>query len=377
MAAATSSSSWLHPDMVVTITHQISFLLTGLSTTLGTQFLFYSGAATGDSYLTQLAQYTGMVLVGLIIPIILSRQKQQYTSVATTDDADDVANRISMDVLDEDEEKPASPTETTMKASKISDGPIPHKSVMKLALLDVMANFSVTMGFAAIGSGMYQVIYSSVVIWCAILTYFLMGRTLSKLQWFAIFGTSAGLALSSLGSFETPDKNSSSGAMSLTTGTLLTMVGTFGYSCMYVYSDHILSKQIPSPLPARVCFTTGIYATVLALVWIAAYTLPRFDTLIQIQPSVSISSVWGMYALVALSNTIHSYNYYELIDRTGNVATGILQGLRAILVYGISHAWYCSIDAAQCFTAYKGCGSILVIGCVLLFTVGGGGRKKK
>lgn len=48
---------------------------------------------------------------------------------------------------------------------------------------------------------MYQVIYSSVVIWCAILTYFLMGRDLSKLQWIAIFGTSAGLALSSMGNF--------------------------------------------------------------------------------------------------------------------------------------------------------------------------------
>ena len=135
-----------------------------------------------------------------------------------------------MDVLDEDEEKPAHLTEPATnlagKSSKISDGPIQHKSVMKLALLDVVSNFAVTMGFAVIGSGMYQVIYSSVVIWCAILTYFFMGRTLSKLQWFAIFGTSAGLALSSLGSFKTPDEQ---GAASLMTGTLLTMAGTFGY----------------------------------------------------------------------------------------------------------------------------------------------------
>ena len=46
---------------------------------------------------------------------------------------------------------------------------------------------------------MYQVIYSSVVIWCAILSYFIMGRMLTTVQWFAIFGTSVGLAVSAIG----------------------------------------------------------------------------------------------------------------------------------------------------------------------------------
>ncbi|KAI9245523.1 hypothetical protein BDA99DRAFT_527950 [Phascolomyces articulosus] len=373
MAALTTS--WLcQPGMLYTIFHQVSFLITGLGTTLGTQWLFYSGAATGDSYLIQLSQYTGMILVGLIIPILLSKQKQQYTSVATTDDTDELSNRISMDVLDEDEEKPAHITEMETTSNKISDGPIQHKSVMKLALLDVISNFAVTLGFAIVSSAMYQVIYSSVVIWCAILTYFFMGRKLSKLQWLAIFGTSAGLALSSLGSFKTPDQQ---GATTLMTGILLTMGGTFGYSCMYVYSDYILSKQVPAPLPARVCMTTGCYATVLSLVWIILYTLPRFNTIIHIDPNFTLSSVWGMYFIVMISNTTHSWNYYELIDRTGNVAIGILQGVRAVLVYIISHVWYCNTDAAQCFTVYKGSGSLLVIGCVLLFTVGGSGRKQK
>jgi drug/metabolite transporter (DMT)-like permease len=46
---------------------------------------------------------------------------------------------------------------------------------------------------------MYQVIYSSVVIWCAILSYLTMGRTLTPLQWMAIVGTSIGLAISAMG----------------------------------------------------------------------------------------------------------------------------------------------------------------------------------
>lgn len=68
---------------------------------------------------------------------------------------------------------------------------------------------------------MYQVIYSSVVIWCAILTYFLMGRTLTKLQWVAIIGTSSGLAICSLGNMGISSDDSGKHQNKVTTGTLM------------------------------------------------------------------------------------------------------------------------------------------------------------
>lgn len=50
----------------------------------------------GDSYLTQLSQYIGMVLVGLLIPVILARQRKmhQYTTVSTN--ADDGEDEVYM-----------------------------------------------------------------------------------------------------------------------------------------------------------------------------------------------------------------------------------------------------------------------------------------
>ncbi|ORZ11827.1 hypothetical protein BCR42DRAFT_96583 [Absidia repens] len=114
-----------------------------------------------------------------------------------------------------------------------------------------------------------------------------------------------------------------------------------------------------------------MYSTVISLIWISVYTLPRYDQLLHIK-NASKETVWAMYLMITIANGTHSWNYYELIDRTGSVATGILQGLRAVIVYGLSHAWYCSSDSAQCFTVYKGCGSLIVITCVLLFTTGGG-----
>ncbi|KAI7876998.1 hypothetical protein K492DRAFT_198070 [Lichtheimia hyalospora FSU 10163] len=352
-AASSSRSPCLSASRLYIVFHQVLFLVTGLITTLGVQWLFYTGAATGDSYLTQLSQYIGMVLVGLLIPVILARQRKahQYTSVSSNaDDGEDERQRISMEVLDDGQDDKLQGTDEVASSTSqdIIDGPIKHKSVFKLAVLDVVANFCVTLGFSVIGSGMYQVIYSSVVIWCAILTYIFMGRTLTRLQWIAIFGTSAGLALSSFGNFDVNDNDEEQGAAKLMLGTIMTMGGTFFYSCVYVYSDCILSKQIPPPLAARVCYTTGLYATAMSILWVGIYTLPQLDSLVNIDPDVSSLSVVAMYALVTVANATHSWNYYELVDRTGNVATGILQGLRAILVYILSHMWYCNTDAAQC-----------------------------
>ncbi|KAI9476454.1 MAG: hypothetical protein EXX96DRAFT_577229 [Benjaminiella poitrasii] len=355
--------------------HQIMFLVSGLCTTLGIQWLFYHGAATGDSYLAQFAQYLGMVLVGLIIPILVKNKRKGYSKVTQEEELATEHNNINMVQINHDDISTTASTDVNIPAQDVvlyEEGSISHKSVIKLSVLDVFANFCVTIGFSIVGSGMYQVIYSSVVIWCAILNWLLLSRSLTKMQWLAIFGTSAGLAVSSMGNFPQQSETSEEATKMtlLMFGTLMTLGGTFFYSCVYVYSDYIMSQHKPPPLPARLCFCTGIYTSLISLIWIAVYTLPRFDELIHIKESTTVESVWLMYVLVIVANATHSWNYYELIERTGSVATGILQGLRAVLIYVISDSWYCKTDPAQCFTKFKGIGSIMVIGCVLLFTLG-------
>lgn len=49
---------------------------------------------------------------------------------------------------------------------------------------------------------MYQVIYSSIVIWCAILTRIFLSRKLNNVQWIAIFGVTMGLAVSAVGTVQ-------------------------------------------------------------------------------------------------------------------------------------------------------------------------------
>lgn len=81
-----------------------------------------------------------------------------------------------------------------------------------------------------------------------------------------------------------------------------------------------MSKHNPPPLPARVCFYSGIYNVIISIVWIGVYTLPRWDSMVNILPETTFVSVTQMYLLVIISNALHAWNYYELIERTGSVS---------------------------------------------------------
>jgi len=268
---------------------------------------------------------------------------------------------------------------------------VDYKIIFAASCLDVVANFALTIGFFYVGSGMYQVIYSSVVIWCAILSFFFLGRKLSLVQSISIIGVSVGLALSALGINQNtelttpPPPSSSTGTtmphvyhMSSTMfGMILTSFATFGYACVYVVSDQILTARTPNtlpPSPEKVCFLVGTCSTITSLIYIIFYTIPNWNILItqEMEKKIPHSSTFIIiltYSLLCFSSFIHNFAYYWLMKELGNVSTGILNSLRAIIVFGLSHMMFCPIDHGQCFNIWKGWSAIIVIGFVTVFSV--------
>ncbi|GAA5809982.1 hypothetical protein MFLAVUS_003397 [Mucor flavus] len=149
---------------VSVILHQIGFLITGLCTTLGVQWLFYRGAATPMSLLTQLSSYTGMLLVGLCIPILIKQKKQMaidYNLVGAEEANSTAVVSSSCSIRSDHTAVDYFPSALTTieddnKICLKDDGPIVHFSIIKLAALDIIASFALTIGFSVIGSGMYQ-----------------------------------------------------------------------------------------------------------------------------------------------------------------------------------------------------------------------------
>ncbi|KAG0039026.1 hypothetical protein BGZ82_010032 [Podila clonocystis] len=418
-SGTTASSNSKPSNKWSTIGHQISFLGTGIFSTIAVQWLYYQGAASGTSMLTVFFNYIGMMCVGFIFAFQTwyADRKQRRLAMAASagveydvlmTDAHDskdasepsLVHRKHVDEeysedeeeeeedFDQDEEKQKlrthkkkkgrseSPTSSSPSAKKGSEAK-PHWArlhwpVIQVAVMDVIANALVTVGFFYVGSGMYQVIYSSIVIWCAILTRIFLSRKLSNVQWVAIVGVTVGLAVSAVGTVQnaSPDGTVQSW-LEKSFGALITLGATFLYACVYVLSDKVLSTFEPKPIPEKVCSMVGGYASLLTLVYLCVHTFPNWQTevvdLVQSHDG-SWLGILFVYPLLTISSMLHSLNYYVLLSRINNIAVGILQSLRAVLVFVMSHYMYCGISPTQCFNQWKFISAIIVIGCVTLFS---------
>jgi hypothetical protein len=73
------------------------------------------------------------------------------------------------------------------------------------------------------------------------------------------------------------------------------------------------------------------------------------------------STVLVLYALLVASAFLHSVSYYVLLGTVGAVATGLLNALRALGVFILSHYMYCEVTAAQCLNVNKCWAALLII----------------
>ncbi|RHZ46269.1 hypothetical protein Glove_627g35 [Diversispora epigaea] len=392
-------------SIIVIICHQTLFLLTGFYQTLAAQYLYYQGAATGTSLLTNTAQYVGMASVGLLlIPSWWANRKGRkgiaYELTETEFDMDEIKSgkeaQKDYQLLPNAEEEVFIEDESMIPNKSLkSKESVSFRFIAATSCLDVIANFTLTIGFFYVGSGMFQVIYSSVVIWCAVLSFIFLGRKLSLLQSISIIGVCFGLALSALGISKgsessdntTPPPVTSTGpailhSFNMTTtmfGMILTSFATFGYACVYVISDLLVSNRkgntVP-PTPEKACFLVGSGCTFLSMMYVIIYTLPHWNKLVTQEmekekkvSNVSTSVIIIIYMVLSIASFIHNFSYYSLMKRIGNVSTGLLNSIRAIVVFGLSHLLFCDIDNGQCFNPWKGFSAVTVIGFVTIFSI--------
>jgi hypothetical protein len=86
---------------------------------------------------------------------------------------------------------------------------------------------------------------------------------------------------------------------------------------------------------------------------------------------VQITGGWALFAiwlLLAFSNGAHNQSMYAMLQMSDSITLCMLQGLRAVLVFFISAALYCSDDAPeQCFSEAKAVSALIVIAGVICY----------
>ncbi|RKP02768.1 hypothetical protein CXG81DRAFT_24556 [Caulochytrium protostelioides] len=380
-AASASDSRGVHrrsgrapPSVSGVLIAQAVFLATGLISTLGTQYLFYLHAADARSLLTVLTTYLGMALVGL---------------------------------LPDPDAPAAAPGDPPPRPARTD-----HTPVRLVAVLDVLGNTVLTVGLFFIGSGLYQVLYASVIVFTAVMARVGLGKRLAPAQWAAVWVITVGLGVSALGKPlhgtapaapaaaavhgmpavgpapppgkllaglpSSAEKAAAAAAATMASpavparladpsgttqlGIAITLLGTAIYASVYNLNEYLMTRGPSLTTPRRQCRLVGLYASGMLIALMVCFSVPSLAALPLSDPTVLL-----LYAMLVLSALGHNLTYFQLLEHTGGVATGILQALRAVLVFGMSHGAFCHRDAAQCFTPSKGAATVLVVCGVLGF----------
>ncbi|KAI9101083.1 hypothetical protein DFS34DRAFT_591985 [Phlyctochytrium arcticum] len=306
------------PDKAVQVLwNQAIFLVTGLLSTLGMQWLNYRNAADAKSMLTVLATYIGMVAVFLVPS---SGAKVKVNSAEST---------------------------------------VSHKGVLFVAFLDVLGNVVLTAGQFAVGSGLFQVIYASMVVFTAVFSRCFLNKRLGLDQWGYLFLIVFGLSLNVGGG---PTETDKAGHIGIEV--LIPLTGTCIYAGVLLdapqldtLNDFLMSNASTRPMtPRQQCFWVGMYSGILTVFLMVIVSIPTIRQMPLTDPKII-----SMYIFLILSSLGHNITYFQLLERTGAVATGVLQALRAVMVFALSHVFFCQEDERQCFTARKGVATVVVV----------------
>lgn len=141
--------------------YQILFVLSGVLSTIGYQWLYYQGAGGGGfSMITVLPSYIGMIL-----PLLTPSNRKQFVHLNH-------------------------PKST-------------HKMIIAACVCDILGSMLTAIGLFYCGSGLYQVLYSSVIVFTAVISRIFLKTPLTKKQWLAVVMVNVGLAFSAgLGNIE-------------------------------------------------------------------------------------------------------------------------------------------------------------------------------
>ncbi|KAI9345596.1 hypothetical protein BDR26DRAFT_818175 [Obelidium mucronatum] len=321
--------------------YQLLFLGTGVVSTLGAQWVKYRGAANSWSFLTSLCYFLGMFLVVALPP---PQTLQQNMALKPKEDG--FANSLFH----------------RFKSHLDRYGKVTVKGTAFISVLEVVGNLILVAGMYLTGSGLMIVIYSSIVVFTAVFSRLLLpGRRLSTVQWVSVFAICFGLSITAVGSTGHHDKSGEA----IFVGIFVCMLATAILSLVYVGTDHCLSNEMSTPYSQSIY--VGMFSSLLTLIVMIAISIPTLLTL-----PLFDSDVIFAHLILILSSLGHSVAYFQLVESTGGVATGVLQGLRAVLVFGLSHVWFCGRDEAQCFTTTKGISTVIVVSGVVAFAAAKG-----
>jgi uncharacterized membrane protein len=152
--------------------------------------------------------------------------------------------------------------------SSLENGPI-----IRATLCEVCSNLVCMFGLQLVGSGTFQVLYSSVVCFTALISKVCLEKNLSWTQWMGILAIMAGLALTSS---ESAPVHLGHEAKKMVVGIGITLVGCVGYAGSYCLNESLMGTG--RVRPQRLSVMIGAYGTIVHFAWMAVGTVPFHES---------------------------------------------------------------------------------------------------
>lgn len=410
------------------------FLGTGIATTLSGQFLVYAGAAKPATLFLPLSTYLGMLLVYFFppawlgmasIPVVSQGAPSPLSSSSppgavpvlgagggsaaateglsdsdedTAGGADDISDDPSAVALGPRAAAPPAPAlgllirapapssaspgapAAALPAAALGSAsapPSPNAIMWTMTAFDIVGCIACNAGFVLLGSGLFQVLYSSVVIWAALASWLYLRVPQSLAQWLGILTVVSGLA----GAVSNVSLTDDGGMLFF--GVVFSFGGAACYGANYVAGELIAMANArggqPPTSPAQICGRVGLTGTALLLVYVGVYVLPVWTELVAAPMAAAAGSPAACavaYAGNIASHALHNVAYFRIIGRLGSVSTGMITCVRAVGVFFVSHPLFCQRQAVQCLSTRKVVATLVVAAGVLLYSRASAEAKK-
>ena len=239
-----------------------------------------------------------------------------------------------------------------------------------IATFDIVAQSMNYTGAGMAGSSIFAVIYSAVTIWTALWSRLLLGRSLSWIQWLAVWLVFGGLAMTATQSMQLGEN--------VLTGAMLVVLGSAMHGATYVLSEAIMNHGDPSDrltVRQNTAIQAVLASTALGL-WQLVYTLPRWDWLIGEPARLAGTTVFSAGAILlgfAFANLVHAVSFFHTLKHYpgGATSAGVMKGLQAVLVFVATDWLFCGRVGGDemCFIAQKLISLFTVVSGVSLFGV--------
>lgn len=289
-----------------------------------------------------------------------------------------------------------------------------HHLLVLIAALDVVGCAFCLAATVLIGSGLYQVLYASILVMIALLSTVLLGYSQTKRQWACLAMVTAGLWASSAAAaaqkasilaasglsqpavqpgltFHCEDYFPSSSSVCAhvsphVLGIVLTLIGTFIYALQSVLCEllHTSPATLRYVSAGELNTQIGMWGLAMSAGVLAAMAGWRGDSAQDWHPrhwttGLSLSDALHILAVLSaylLANVFHRIVYWSVVERTGSIFAGLANALRTVAVFLLSAACFCASNRMQCLTTQKCAAALIVVAGVVAYQLCPKGTKQ-